>query len=117
MYPCTYCCYQSENKIFYVKHLFQAHNSATNFRYVCGISSCSCDFVTGDAFNAFRGLCTRCHHNWKEQIAKFNEEDAFSDMDTHEVNVDLTSETFSVAIPCTESSLSHEALRTNALAK
>ena len=111
MYSCTYCCYQSESKIFYVKHLFQAHNSATNFRYECGISSCSRVFVAGDSFDAFRSHCTRYHHNWKEHLVIHDEEDAFSDMDTHEVNMDLTSsQTVSAATPyhtATELSLTY----------
>ena len=110
-YLCTYCCYQSVNKIFYVKHLFQAHNTATNFRYACGIPLCSRVFVTGDSFDAFQSHCTQYHHNWKEQLVIHNEEDVISYMNTHNVEdmtSDMTDKTVSVAIPCSESSSSHE---------
>lgn len=87
--------------------MFQAHNSETNFRYECGISSCSRVFVAGDSFDAFRSHCTRYHHNWKEQFAMRDEEYAFSDMDTQEV--DFTSETVSATA---ELSLTNHAERT-----
>lgn len=91
MYSCIYCCYQSTNKIYYIKHLFQAHNSETDFRYACEVSSCSRTFVSGDSFDAFRSHCTRYHHNWQEQFVVNDEaENVFSIMDTVEVNTDNT---------------------------
>lgn len=64
-YSCTFCSFRSSNGIEYVKHLFQAHTFEPNFRYVCGISSCTHVFTTGASYDAFRGHCTRKHHNWK----------------------------------------------------
>lgn len=64
-YSCTFCSFRSSNGIEYVKHLFQAHTFESNFRYVCGISSCTHVFTTGASFDAFRGHCTRKHHNWQ----------------------------------------------------
>ena len=68
-----------------MKHLFQAHNSETDFRYACEISSCSRVFVAGDSFDAFRSHCSRYHYNWKAQFVN-EDEDTFSEMEVHVSN-------------------------------
>lgn len=67
-YSCRFCSFRSSDGIEHVKHLFQAHTYEPNFRYVCGISSCTHVFTTGATFDAFRGHCTRKHHNWQNCI-------------------------------------------------
>ena len=64
-YTCAFCSFRSNDGIEYVKHLFQVHAFESNFRYVCGISSCTHVFTTGASFDAFGGHCTRKHHNWQ----------------------------------------------------
>ena len=66
MTKCTFCSFQSLDKVELVRHLFQAHSSDSNFSYVCGISSCTRSFTKDSSFEAFRSHCTRYHHNWRE---------------------------------------------------
>lgn len=71
MFKCSFCSYQSDSKLLFVKHNFQAHSTEMNFQYVCGIGSCPRVFERATTFNAFRSHCIRYHHNWKEQIIPF----------------------------------------------
>lgn len=65
MYNCKYCVFRSSHGIDFVKHLFEAHKFEDTFHYQCGISSCTRVFTGGTSFDAFRGHCTRKHHNWQ----------------------------------------------------
>ena len=67
--------------------LFQAHNSETDFRYLCGISSCLHVFVARDSFDAFHSHCKWYHYNWKAQFVN-EDEDTFSEMEVHVNNSD-----------------------------
>lgn len=86
LYNCTFCVFRSSDGIDFVKHLFEAHSFETTFRYQCGISSCTRIFTSGSSFDAFRGHCTRKHHNWQhgftpnsEVIPILDEEDPVVD--------------------------------------
>lgn len=79
MSTCSFCLFQSIDKIEIVKHLFQAHNSENDFNYICGISSCTRTFTKGSSFDAFRSHCARYHHNWRELLSELYVE---NDMDT-----------------------------------
>lgn len=93
MFICSYCSYRLKNKIFFIKHLFDTHNTEASFRYLCKISSCSHAFVSGDTFNAFRNHCMRYHHNWKERINLREEESVLCEINDDDLNVDtLTTE-------------------------
>ena len=65
MFTCTFCSFRSENNVVFVRHLFDAHSSESNFNYVCGISSCGRNFATDATYEAFCDHCTRYHHNWR----------------------------------------------------
>ena len=60
--------FRSENNVGFVRHLFDAHSLESGFNYVCGISSCDRNFVTGATHEAFRDHCTCCHHNWRQKL-------------------------------------------------
>lgn len=79
MPACSFCLFQSSDTIEIVKHLFQAHNCEDDFKYVCGISSCTRTFTKGSSFDAFRSHCVRYHHNWRELVSESFIE---SEMDT-----------------------------------
>lgn len=66
-YSCTFSSFRSEN-VGFVRHLFDAHSLESSFNYVCGISSCDRNFVTGTTYEAFHNHCTRYHHNWRQNI-------------------------------------------------
>ena len=86
MFLCCHCCYKSKDKISFVKHLFQAHNSEPDFKYTCATSLCSRTFITGDLFDAFRSHCVRYHHNWKEQLKEHAEEEHSDDTENCETD-------------------------------
>ena len=67
-FSCTFCSFRSENNLGFVRHLFDAHSLESSFHYVCGISSCDQNFVTGATYEAFRDHCTRYHHNWRQKL-------------------------------------------------
>ena len=82
MNNCLYCSFQSSSKLCAVKHLFEAHNFESNFRYACELIPCTRVFVMGDSFNAFRSHCTRYHLNWKERLSSLlNESEVSADDD------------------------------------
>ena len=87
MPACSFCSFQSSNTIEIVKHLFQAHNSEDDFKYVCGISSCTRTFTKGSSFDAFRSHCARYHHNWRELVSESLIE---SEVDTTGTSVSMT---------------------------
>ena len=65
---CTFCSFRSQNNVGFVRHLFDAHSLESSFNYVCGISSCDRNFVTGATYEAFSDHCTRYHHNWRQKL-------------------------------------------------
>ena len=84
MPTCSFCLFQSTDKIEIVKHLFQAHNSENDFNYVCGISSCTRTFTKGSSFDAFCSHCARYHHNWRELLSEENMDTTCTDVPTTE---------------------------------
>ena len=65
VYGCSFCSFRSGNGVEFVEHLFEAHSYEANFRYKCGISSCTQVFIAGSWFDTFRGHCARKHHYWQ----------------------------------------------------
>jgi len=65
VYDCSFRSFRSGNRVEFAKRLFEAHSYETNFRYKCGISSCTRVFIAGSSFDTFRGHCARKHHSWQ----------------------------------------------------
>ena len=68
VYSCTLCSFRSADGIEFTKHIFEAHSFDSEFRYMCGISSCTRVFESGSSFDAFRSHCNRKHHNWQHNF-------------------------------------------------
>ena len=84
---CGFCSFQSVDKLVFVKHIFQAHNTEEGFSYTCGFLNCSRTFIMGTSFDAFRSHCTRYHDGCIERclptmLTRVDEDDG---VETHSV--------------------------------
>lgn len=62
IYQCSFCSFQLVDRVVFVKHIFQAHNTEEGFSYVCGFLNCSRIFTMGTSFDVFRSHCSRYHY-------------------------------------------------------
>ena len=67
---CNYCSFCSNDVLTYVKHLFQAHCSESNFHYVWGITDRPYAFKTGATYASFLTHYNHKHINWREILGR-----------------------------------------------
>lgn len=90
---CSFCSFQSIDKLVFVKHIFQAHNTEEGFSYSCWFLNCSRIFNVGLSFDAFRCHCSRYHDGCIQQcistmLTRVNEEQTQSVTTDIEENMD-----------------------------